>query len=54
MSTFDAHRYGSFSDRKCRTPEEMIAKGYCQNDRGEWKRMDDGRFSQHLATLMEN
>ncbi len=34
---FERHRVGEFGrNRRCRTPEEMIAKGMCLNKEGFW------------------
>jgi hypothetical protein len=54
MSAFDQHRYGSYSDRKCRTPDEMVARNYHLTDKGYWSQMPDERYSAHLAKLMGN
>jgi hypothetical protein len=54
MSAFEHHRYGPYSDRKCRTPTEMVERNFYVNDRGFWAQMPDARYSEHLATLMEN
>lgn len=36
-SAFDGHRTGKFGkDRRCRTPEELIAKGWLKNEAGFW------------------
>jgi len=36
-AAFDKHRVGDFEHgRRCRTPEEMIAKGMCLNKDGFW------------------
>ena len=34
---FEGHRHGKFGvDRRCRTPEEMIERGYSKNKDGFW------------------
>lgn len=34
---FEGHRTGKFGvDRRCRTPDEMIARGYSKNKDGFW------------------
>lgn len=37
VSAFDKHRVGDYGkDRRCLTPEEMIAKGMAKNEAGFW------------------
>lgn len=36
-STFDRHRVGEFGvDRRCLTPDEMLAREWRKNERGFW------------------
>ena len=36
VSTFDAHRVGSYTARRCWTVVEMTARGWLSNDAGFW------------------
>lgn len=37
VSTFDKHRTGAFDgSRRCRTEDEMLAKGWLRNAAGFW------------------
>ena len=37
IKAFERHRIGEFGvDRRCRTPDEMIARGYSKNKYGFW------------------
>ena len=37
IKAFERHRIGEFGvDRRCRTPEEMIERGYSKNKLGFW------------------
>ena len=37
IKAFERHRIGEFGvDRRCRTPDEMIERGYSKNKHGFW------------------
>jgi hypothetical protein len=36
VSTFDKHRTGDYSQRRCLTAEQMTAKGWRKNEAGFW------------------
>jgi hypothetical protein len=37
LSTFDRHRVGPFSDRRCLEPAEMQDRGFTQDSKGYWR-----------------
>lgn len=37
-STFDAHRYGPYADRRCHTSMYLSEKGWRQDQGGFWRR----------------
>lgn len=37
-STFDAHRYGPYRNRRCYTSIELAQKGWKPDSRGFWRR----------------
>jgi hypothetical protein len=36
-STFDRHRYGSYTDRRCYDSIELAGRGWSQDSRGFWR-----------------
>jgi hypothetical protein len=37
-STFQAHRYGPMTDRRCQTDKELADKGWHADSKGFWRR----------------
>ena len=50
VKAFDAHRYGSFTDkafpRSCRSKKGMLERGMTQNEKGWWITSEDPRKHQ--------
>lgn len=37
LSTFEAHRYGPYTDRRCHDAIAMQAKGFSKDSKGFWR-----------------